>query len=88
MSMSIREYARHRGVSHTAVRKAIQAGRIQQEADGGIDPARADASWANNTRSSVETPRQPARRVETLPEPMPERQGSGNAPGAPTKPGP
>jgi hypothetical protein len=83
MSMSIREYARHRGVSHTAVRKAIQAGRIQQEADGGIDPARADASWANNTRSSVETPRQPARRVETPPEPLPERQVSGNAPGAP-----
>ena len=83
MSMSIREYARHRGASHTAVRKALQAGRIQQEADGGIDPERADAAWANNTRSSVETPRQPAHQVETLPDSMPERQVSGNAPGTP-----
>jgi hypothetical protein len=82
-AISIREYARHCGVSHTAVRKAMQAGRIQQEADGGIDLERADAAWANNTRSSVETPRQPARQVETLPEPMPERQVSGNAPSAP-----
>ena len=83
MAMSIREYARHRGVSHTAVRKALQAGRIRQEADGGIDPERADAAWANHTRSSVETPRQPTRHMETLPNSMSERQVSGNASGAP-----
>jgi len=83
MSMSIREYARHRGASHTAVRKALQAGRIQQEADGGIDPERADAAWASNTRSSVETLWKPARHVETLPVSTPERQVSGNAPGTP-----
>ena len=76
MTMSIREYARHRGVSHTAVRKAIQAGRIQLEAEGGIDPARADAAWAANTRSSVETSHHPAQPAET-PRPVPSFQVSG-----------
>ena len=76
MTMSIREYARHRGVSHTAVRKAIQAGRIQLEAEGGIDPARADAAWAANTRSSVETSPHPPRPAET-PRPVPPFQVSG-----------
>lgn len=49
MGISIRGYARRRGVSDAAVRKAIAAGRIPQEADGTIDPARADAAWAANT---------------------------------------
>ena len=49
MGMSIRAYARRRGVSHTAVQKAIHAGRISVEADGGIDPVKADAAWAANT---------------------------------------
>lgn len=55
MGLSIRAYAQHRaahglpGSSHTAVRKAIQAGRITAEADGTIDPARADAQWAGQT---------------------------------------
>ena len=34
MGLSIRAYARHRGVSDAAVRKAIAAGRITPEADG------------------------------------------------------
>lgn len=50
MGMSIRAYAQHRGVSHEAVRKAIAAGRIQKEADGRIDPAKADAQWLQHTR--------------------------------------
>lgn len=50
MGMSIRAYAQHRGVSHEAVRKAIAAGRIQKEADGSIDPAKADAQWQRHTR--------------------------------------
>jgi len=55
MGLSIRAYAQHRaglglpGASHTAVRKAISTGRIRQEADGTIDPARADAQWAGQT---------------------------------------
>ncbi|OQA32897.1 MAG: hypothetical protein BWY57_01624 [Betaproteobacteria bacterium ADurb.Bin341] len=34
IGLSIRAYARHRGVSHVAVKKAIDAGRITPEADG------------------------------------------------------
>jgi hypothetical protein len=49
MGISIRAYARHRGVSHTAVEKAIAAGRIGTLADGSIDPATADAEWERNT---------------------------------------
>jgi hypothetical protein len=45
MGLSLRAYARHRGVSHTAVQKALRAGRIPLEADGTIDPAVADAAW-------------------------------------------
>ena len=49
MGISIRAYARHRGVSHTAVEKAIAAGRISPLADGSIDAATADAEWERNT---------------------------------------
>ena len=47
--LSIRGYARHRGVSHTAVRKAVAAGRITAGPDGTIDPAVADQEWAAST---------------------------------------
>jgi hypothetical protein len=49
MGISIRAYARHRGVSHVAVKKAIDTGRITQLADGTIDPDIADHEWAQNT---------------------------------------
>jgi hypothetical protein len=49
MGLSIRAYAKHRGVSHSAVIKAIKAGRIKKEADGTINPSVADASWQENT---------------------------------------
>ena len=52
MGLSIRAYAQHRGVSHTAVAKAIKAGRISIESDGKIDPVKADAQWARNTLPS------------------------------------
>ena len=45
MGLSVRAYARHRGVTHVAVLKAITAGRIARDPDGTIDPARADAAW-------------------------------------------
>ena len=38
MSMSLRAYARHRGVALSAVQKAIASGRIHPEPDGRIDP--------------------------------------------------
>jgi pyruvate/2-oxoglutarate dehydrogenase complex dihydrolipoamide acyltransferase (E2) component len=50
MSMSLRAYARHRGVSLAAVQKAVATGRITLEPDGTIDPAKADAQWNQRTR--------------------------------------
>jgi hypothetical protein len=50
--LSIRGYARHRGVSHTAVRKALAAGRISSGDDGKIDPGVADQQWATATNLS------------------------------------
>jgi hypothetical protein len=45
MGLSHRAYARHRGVSHTAVQKALRSGRIAALPDGTIDPVAADAAW-------------------------------------------
>jgi hypothetical protein len=47
--LSARAYAQRRGVSHTAVGKAIRTGRIALLPDGSIDPAAADRQWAANT---------------------------------------
>jgi hypothetical protein len=52
MGISIRAYAKLRGVSDMAVRKAITAGRINKEPDGSIDVARANQQWSENTDQS------------------------------------
>lgn len=62
MGLSIRAYARHRGVSDTAVHKAIRAGRITPEADGSIDADKADREWAKNSDTPKEGTK---RRAET-----------------------
>lgn len=62
MGLSVREYARRRGVSHTAVRKAVQTGRIPQEPDGTIDPVKADTAWDAQT--------DPGRKAATAPKPV------------------
>ena len=49
MNLSIRGYARHRGVSHTAVQKAIAAGRITKGSDGLLNPTTVDRQWNSNT---------------------------------------
>ena len=49
MGISKRAYARRRGVSDTAVHKAIKSGRIIPEPDGSIDPVKADSAWDENT---------------------------------------
>jgi hypothetical protein len=59
MGMNVSAYARHRGVSHVAVLKAIKAGRIAKEADGTIDPVKADAAWGGNTNPAQQ--RKPAK---------------------------
>ena len=58
MGVSRRELARRIGVGESAVRKAIEAGRIELLPDGTIDPDRAAKSWARQTdpaRSKVRT---------------------------------
>jgi len=47
--VSLRAYAKHRGVTLRAVQKAIQSGRIRTTPEGQIDPAQADADWERNT---------------------------------------
>lgn len=58
MGISIRAYARVRGVSDAAVRKAIKSGRITPERDGTIEPSRAGREWRRNTDSSQQRDRQ------------------------------
>ena len=79
MGVSLREYARRRGVSHVAVMKAIKIGRITQEPDGSLDPAKADAQWDANT-DPARTPErsEPAAEPpheERTPAPEPATQG-------------
>ncbi len=67
--LSLRAYAKHRGVSLSAVQKAIRSGRIATNADGMIDSDRADAEWNAKTRpgqrrAQKETP------VASIPEPV------------------
>jgi hypothetical protein len=49
MGLSVRAYAKTRGVSHVAVLKAAKAGRITLEPDGTVNPAKADAAWERST---------------------------------------
>jgi hypothetical protein len=49
MGVSRRQYAAHRGVSHTAVAKSLATGRITAEADGTINPVKADRQWDTAT---------------------------------------
>jgi hypothetical protein len=49
-NLSMRAYARRRGVALAAVQKAIADGRIVMQPDGRIDPEIADVQWAETTR--------------------------------------
>jgi hypothetical protein len=49
MELSIRAYARHRGVTEAAVRKAIKQGRVSKGKNGKINPKTADKEWGQNT---------------------------------------
>jgi hypothetical protein len=49
MELSIRGYARHRGVTEAAVRKAIKQGRVSKGKNGKINPKTADKEWGQNT---------------------------------------
>lgn len=71
MGISIRAYARLRGVNHSAVQKAIQAGRITLNPDGSIDPEKADREWARNSmpRTADRPKATTGHRVVTMPQP-------------------
>ena len=49
MGVSLRAYARMRGVTLVAVQKAIKSRRITPNPDGTIDPERANQEWDRNT---------------------------------------
>ena len=55
MLLTFRQYAKHRNCSHTAVSKAVDAGRIPTVTENGqrfIDPSAADKAWLENTDSA------------------------------------
>lgn len=54
--VSARRYAEHRGISHTAVQKAIRQGRIRATPGGMVDVEQADRDWTRNT-SPMNAPR-------------------------------
>jgi len=87
--VSLRGYARHRGVSLRAVQKAIESGRIQTTANGQIDTERADADWERNTgprataTPAAATPKpEPNRAFVPTPAPEPSRAELASASGA------
>ncbi len=83
MGVSIRAYSRHRGVSDTAVHKAIQSGRITLESDGTINIEKADAEWEANTNKAQQRSKQkavPAAAFEAVDETLRESgMGTGNS---------
>ena len=72
MGISIRAYARHRGVTDTSVHKAIRSGRVTPEADGTIDAEQADAEWERNTSAPKTGTQRPVVKVK-----VPEVDSSG-----------
>src|SRR5258705_10241242 len=70
--MSLRAYARHRGVSLRAVQKALQSGRISAREDGRLDADVADANWARNTAPRPQFRAKPASKL-VAPKPATER---------------
>jgi phage terminase Nu1 subunit (DNA packaging protein) len=64
MTLSLRAYARHRGVTLQAVQKAVADGRITVDRDEKnrikVDPKKADAQWARNTQGAKDRTKAPA----------------------------
>jgi hypothetical protein len=86
-ALSRRGYAKHRkarglpGATDRAVRRALRTGRIALEADGTIDPARADRQWRASTPVRVFQNGRPMAetlaRLERLEEPDPDFDARG-----------
>jgi hypothetical protein len=76
MELSIRAYAKHRGVTEGAVRKAIKQGRISKKDNGKIDPNLADKEWSKNTdpaqikKAEAKEPTQDSNNISTPSNPL------------------
>jgi hypothetical protein len=79
--VSQRAYARLRGVALSAVQKAIKTQRITLNADGTIDPERANLEWERNTFAG-KTLHQ-ATRPQVVPLSAPQPRGSSGVPNQP-----
>src|SRR5689334_4996047 len=53
--MSLRAYARSRGIPASTAAKALRDGRIDLLPDGKIDPEAADRAWVERTRLRVDS---------------------------------
>src|SRR5262245_27619598 len=53
-SLTLRAWARSRGIPNSTAHKAAKTGRISRRPDGRVDPKRADAEWALNTRPRID----------------------------------
>ncbi len=80
--ISIRAYARVRGVAMSAVQKAIASKRITPNPDGTIDPERANQEWERNTFAGKTLHQVTRPQVVPLRTAAPPRGGSG-MPGQP-----
>src|ERR1022692_2757308 len=77
--ISQRAYARLRGVALSAVQKAIATKRITLNADGTIDPERANQEWERNTFAGKTLHEATRPQVVPLSAPPSPRGGSGMA---------
>jgi hypothetical protein len=77
MGVSIRAYARIRGCTEGAVRKAIASKRITSNPDGTIDPEQANQEWERNTFAGKTLHQATRRQVVPLSSFPPRRGGSG-----------
>jgi hypothetical protein len=80
--VSQRAYARLRGVALSAVQKAIKTKRISPNADGTIDPERANQEWERNTFAG-KTLHQATRPQVATPSASPQPRGGSGMPGQP-----
>src|SRR6266852_5587299 len=74
--MSLRAYARHRGVSLRAVQKAIKSGRIAAREDGRLDADVADVNWARNTAPRPQPSSKPVQPAAASPQSAPHHHHS------------
>src|SRR5947209_1286209 len=79
--VSQRAYARLRGVALSAVQKAIATKRITPNADGSLDPERANQEWERNTFAgkTLHQATQQAPRPQVVPRSAPPAPRGGSA---------